>query len=151
MNTLRIASLAAAILLAAGACNDDDGTGPSPSALAGTWNATKFEYVEVANPANKIDVIPLGGTLTVVLTGAGAFTAASTFPGEAPFNAAGTWSASADVFTLNFTSGMSGTQQFDFSLSGNTLTLNGADAEFDFDDDDVDDPAKLNLVLVRNP
>lgn len=148
MKLHRFLSLAALALIA-GAC-DDDGTGPSPASLAGTWQATKVEYVEVANTANKVDIVPLGGTATLTLTEAGAFTAVSTFPGEAPFNAAGTWSVSSDVFTLNFTSGMSGTQQFDYSFSGNTLTLNGADSGYDFDDDDQDEPAKLNLVLVRS-
>lgn len=147
MRSLRTIPLVA--LLAAVACGDDDGTGPAPATLAGTWQATKVEYVLVANPNTRIDLVQLGGTATLVLESAGAFTAVSTFPGEPPFTSAGTWSASADVLTLSFISGQFGTWQFDMTLSGNTLTLSGADADFDVDDDGQDDPAKLNLVLVR--
>jgi hypothetical protein len=53
---------------------------------------------------------------------------------------------SQDMLSLNYAGGE---WQFDMVLSGNTLTLSGADGEYDFNDDDVDDPAKVNLVLVR--
>ena len=44
---------------------------------------------------------------------------------------------------------MSGEMQFAYSLSGNTLTLTGADAEWDFDSDGAAEPAKLDVLAVR--
>jgi len=62
----------------------------------------------------------------------------------------GTWSSSSEVFTIRHSEGGNTIAwQFDWNLSGNTLTLSGADNELDFDGDDLGDPAKLNLVLVR--
>jgi hypothetical protein len=139
-------ALVAALALVGG-CDSDGATEP-PAGLAGTWDATKVEFVRVANPSQKIDVVPLGGALTLTLAETGTFTVLVAFPGDAPWTTAGTWQASSDVLTLNYTSGLSGTHQFDMMLSGNTLSLNGAHTEFEFVDE-VEEDALLNLVLSR--
>lgn len=69
-------------------------------------------------------------------------------PGEPTEVITGTWSASADVFTIR-ESGSSGNQQFDWNLNGTTLTLSGANGDFDFDGDDIDEPAKVTVVLLK--
>ena len=138
----------AGMLALAVACGGDDDNGPSSSDFTGTWDATKFEFVNVANTADRIEVIGLGGSLTVVLNSNGTCTLTIQIPGEPPEVENCTWSAGVDVFTLR-PSSMSGQFQFDYTLSGNTLTLTGADAEFDFNDDGIDDAAKLNITLVR--
>lgn len=139
--------LAAACASALVAC--DDGTGPSAEELAGTWNATKAELVSVANPSIRLDVVALGGTVQLVLNENKTFTLTSTLPGEPAEVASGTWSSSVDQLTLTFTSGLSGDMQFDMALSGDTLTLGGADDDFDFNDDGVEEPAKVYLTLAR--
>ena len=44
--------------------------------------------------------------------------------------------------------GVSGNQQFDMTFSGNSLTLNGANARFDFNTGAYEE-AKLYMMLVR--
>jgi hypothetical protein len=132
------------------ACGGDGGTGPSPETLVGTWGATKAEFVSVASPSTKVDLVAMSGTVQLVLTAAKTFTLTVTVPGAPDEVSAGTWSSS-DILSLTFTSGHAGTMQFQLNLSGNTMTLSGADAEFDFNQDGVDEPAKLNLVLQRVP
>jgi hypothetical protein len=144
MRTLRKYWLSGAAAALAVACSDD--TGPSEDELVGTWNATKFEFVSVANPNLKLDAIAFGATLMMVLHSDGTYTITTGFPGEPTETETGTWSASEDVFTL---SDSEGDMQFDMSLSGNTLTLAGADGEFDLNDDGIDEPAKVNVTLVR--
>jgi hypothetical protein len=42
-----------------------------------------------------------------------------------------------------------GDLQFSWRLSGNTLTISGANTDFDFNADDIDEPAKVGAILVR--
>jgi hypothetical protein len=144
IRTLAFGLAAALTLLSCG----DDGTGPGPETLAGTWTATRFEYVDATDATNRVELIGLGGTLVVQLQGNGTFSYAVTFPGEPDETSSGTWSSTADTFTMQ-ESGSSFGLTFDFVLAGNTLTLTGADTEYDFDDDGVDDEAELNITLVR--
>jgi hypothetical protein len=127
------------------ACGDG-GSGPSRSEFAGTWDATKLEFTNVANTSQKVDIIAQGATFVIVLETNGTYQATITVPGQPVDNTTGTWSASAQVFTLKET-GTSFVLQFSWSLSGNTLTISGADSDFDFGGGDV--PAKVAAVLVR--
>ncbi|HEX7024324.1 MAG TPA: lipocalin family protein [Gemmatimonadales bacterium] len=143
----RMLSVSLGIALAA--CGDG-GTAPDSSTFEGTWVATKVEYTSVANPATKVDVISLGGTLTVQFNAGGSYSSVMTVPGDPQQATNGTWSASVDVFTLHWVeSGITNEMQFDYTLSGNTLTLVGADSDFDFAGTDTFVAAKLNVTLVR--
>jgi hypothetical protein len=132
---------------AALACGDD-GVGPSADEIAGTWTATKVEYVSVSQPVRTVDLIAEGGTATLVLNAAGTYVFTLTPNAEPTVVDTGEWQLDGDIITLmpNWTSFEF---QFDVALSGNTLTLSGADSEYDFDGDHQPDDAKLNLVLVR--
>jgi len=140
-------ALIGAILVVGGSCGND-GSGPEASELAGTWRATRFEYVSVANSNQRLELVALGAVVTVTLTEAGAFTIVVAIPDEPQETFTGTWSASRDVLTLNRASG-GGQWQFDMQLSGNTLTLSDANSEFDINGDDQDEPVKLNMTLAR--
>jgi len=130
------------------ACGDD-AAGPSPSEITGTWQATKVEYVSTAQPTVSVDLIADEDyTVTLVLAANGSYTFTQTPPGEQPQTSTGTWELDGDVFDVAPT----GTQyrlQFEIALSGNTLSLSGADAEYDFDGDQSPEDAKLNMVLTR--
>jgi len=131
------------------ACGDG-GTEPSASSFTGSWHATKLEYVSVANPSTKVDVIGQGATLTVQFNGGGGYTSTLTMPGEAQEITTGTWEASVDVFTMRWTEGaFTNEMQFDWTMSGSTLTLVGATSDFDFAGTGELQPAKLNVTLVR--
>ncbi len=142
-----VASLVACAILAP-AC-DKNGSSPSaPTAqtLEGTWRATKAEFVSVATSSKRIDVVASGATVTLAFAGNGyTFTIAQ--PGQSPVVQTGTWSASSEVMTLTRV-GFSGNQQFDMTFSGNSLTLNGANALFDFNTGAFEE-AKLYMSLAR--
>jgi hypothetical protein len=149
MSTVRRALVAGILMGSVGACGDKD-TGPSKDALAGTWVATKAEFVSVANPSQKFDLIAKGATVSLVLTSTQTFTLTITRPNESELKSMGNWSTSEDELDLIFSSGsMQGGMNFDVSLSGNTLTLMGADYQFDVDDNGTEEPVKFNLTMAR--
>ncbi len=143
---------AALILLAGFACLSitacgSNPTAPDPKTLVGTWNATKAEFVSVADPNTKADIIPQGSTLTLVLSSS-TFVFTITDPGQAPEITTGTWAASSDVMTLTYSTGALGESQFDFSLSGDRLTLTGGHVPHDFAVGNFEESI-LNLILAR--
>ncbi|HSB55680.1 MAG TPA: hypothetical protein VLD58_15070 [Gemmatimonadales bacterium] len=141
--------LALALGVAVAACGGG-ATAPSPTSFAGSWRATKVEYVSIANPATKIDVIAQGATLTVQLNAGGSYSSVMTIPGEPQENTTGTWSASSDIFTMHWLEGaIPNEMQFDYALGSSTLTLTGADTDFDFAGTGQSQAAKLNVTLVR--
>ena len=138
--------LAAAAVLSAVGCKSS--TGPEDeSQFIGTWHATKAEYVSIANSNTKADIIAQGSTLTLVFS-SGTFVLTITDPGQNPEVFNGTWSASMDVMTLTWTSGLSGESQFDWSLNGTQLTLTGGHMPFDFTPGSPEE-AILSLILVK--
>jgi hypothetical protein len=136
-----------ALLLSAAACGDDS-AGPTASQITGTWQATQVEFVRVAAPAVSVDLIAAGGSATLVLASDRNFTYTVTPPGELTGLETGTWELDGAILTMTPTH-LTFSLQFEVQLSGDTLRLSGADAEYDFDGDHVAEPAKLNLVLVR--
>lgn len=127
------------------ACGGSSGTGPD---LSGTWNATNFEFVSVASPGTKVELVAAGGHAVLVLKADKSYTVTSAPPGGGDTTTSGTWTSSSDVLTLRET-GIGGDMQFAYTLSGNTLTLTGADGEFDFDGDGAMEPAKMNVTATR--
>jgi hypothetical protein len=142
MRVFAIAVLGAATL----GCGGDDE--PTLESLSGTWDIVKFEYVNVENSSQRVDLVALGLTGTVNLNDNGQYSATTEEPGFPPETATGTWSYTVDTFTLQET-GSSGDATFDLNLGNDVLTLTGADSEFDFDDDGTPEPAKWNITLER--
>jgi hypothetical protein len=146
--TMRASAIVLFATLALCAGCGSEPAGPDPETMAGTWVATSAQFVRVASPPMTVDVIPMGGSLVLILAANGTFTLNFAFPGEGVDTRQGNWNASFDVLTLNYTPGAFGPRQFDLNLSGNTLTLRGADVDFEFVGHTAE-PAKLNLVLTR--
>jgi hypothetical protein len=142
LRVLAIAVLGAAAL----GCGDDEE--PSLESISGIWDIAKFEYVNVANSSERVDLVALGLTGTVNLNDNGQYVATTEEPGFPPETVTGTWSYSADTFTLQET-GSSGDATFDLNVGNDVLTLTGANADFDFDDDGTTEPAKWNITLER--
>lgn len=136
---------AAALLLGAAISCKKDSTGPSAASITGTWQATKVLYVSTTTLGSE-DVIAEGGHATLALNADKSFGYLCILGADTIENIAGTWDAS-DGLTLNL--GPNNQMQFDASLSGNTLTLAGADRDYDFNDDGNREPAKLSLTLTR--
>lgn len=136
----------AAAVLALGGCKSN--TGPEdPEGFLGTWNATKAEFTSVANSGTHVDIVA-GGSTVVLLFNATTFTLTVTDPGESPVVSGGTWSASTDIMTLTWTSGSSGESQFEYTLSGDDLTLDNGHMQYDFTPGSPEE-ALLDLVLHR--
>jgi len=143
-------TLALSALFLASCGGDEDTTGPVNNNLLGTWDATAIELTSVANPGTVVELISLGANGRLVLEADGGFGLSIGIPGELTEFGNGDWGAT-DVLTLTFGDGdIDGTWQFDIDLNGNSLVLTGADVEWDFDEDGIEDPAKLDLTLVRD-
>lgn len=140
------------VVASLGACCGGEGaagtTGPSGQTLAGTWKATKAEFVGSTNSSLRVELVANGTSLTLTLDAGGTYTQKITDPGQAGQTTTGTWTASKDVLTLKPT-GRSGDTQFDMTVSGSTLTLNGGHVAFDLNDDGREEEALAYLTLAR--
>ena len=134
--------------------------------LAGNYTGSKFEYTHNAGVFPAIDLVGLGGAVTVNLAADGSFTATLTLPGTTtpvPFD--GTISISGTTLTLTVSDTVTAgpiellpEEPFvftTFTLSGNQLTLSSIDVEFDFtlgmcgSPPCPEFPASLVLILNR--
>lgn len=137
----------------AASCGGDDGNGnpTSPStqaSLAGTWKATRAEFVNASNSNQRVEIVTLGTSLTLTLDSGGSYTQRIVDPGQAGQTTTGTWSASSDVLTLK-PAGITGNIQFDMNLNGSTLTLNGGHVEFDVNGDGRAEESLAYITLAR--
>jgi hypothetical protein len=134
--------------------------------LEGNYTATQFQYASVADPTNvNIDLVAVGGAVTVDLAADGSFSATLQLPGGPVVPFTGTISISGSTLTLTpatlvvvgpITLDPADPFVFDsFTLSGNQLTLSSSDVTFDFTlgacgtDPCPEIPATLVLVLNR--
>ena len=75
---------------AVAACGGNKTTGPSPGSIAGTWRATRVQYVSTTG-LGTVDVIAQGGTATLVLNADQSFQYTCAVAGEFLI---GTWDVS---------------------------------------------------------
>ncbi len=138
------------VALAAVCCDKNNGSTvtPTPTTLAGTWKATRAEFVNATNSSQRVEAVSQGVTIVLALDAGGSFTQQTTQPGHATESMTGTYSASSDVLTLK-PAGVSWNIQFDMTLGGSTLTLNGGHVQFDVNNDDQDEETILNMTLAR--
>lgn len=136
------------LLAVLGGCGKDKAVGPKPNEITGAWRATMVEYVSKAAPGTRVDLIAAGDTLTLTINSDGSIIQIRTPLGGSPDTTTGTWELTTDIFKV-FPTGMPFYWAWDVSLSGNTLTLTGADMEYDFNDDNVPEQADQNMVLIR--
>ncbi len=148
--TARIVPIVVAFV--AVSCGGSGGSGsptaPSSPTLAGTWKATRAEFVSAGNSNLRVEVVAKGTTMVLTLDAGGSYTQKITDAGQAGQTTTGTWAASSDVLTLKPT-GMSFQIQFDMALSGNNLTLNGGHVTFDVNGDGSEEEALLYMTLAR--
>ena len=147
MSNARSTLLIGALCGLAAACGGDS-TGPNPPNIVGTWNATKLEFVSIANPATKTDVIAEGATASLTLTSTQTFTLTSTVPGQGAEVSTGTYVETASSLAVTITNPPpTETVTFDLVVSGVTMSLTGGTATFDFGAGEV--PAHINITLTR--
>ncbi len=138
-----------ALASALSGCGDSSSpTQPTNDTLAGTWNATRAEFVNAANSGQRVEVISLGATIVLNLHSSGAYTLIATVPGDAPATENGAWSNSRDTLVLRPT-GVTYSVEFDMTLSGSSLSLSGGHVQFDVNGDDADEEAILNMNMTK--
>jgi len=142
-------------------CSSDDFVEPDEiviADLAGTWTCTQFLAVSTDDPQVQFELIAMGGALSVTVAPDGTFVGEASFPDPdtgqlivVPF--AGTFDLiSQTVIVAGFVVEIPPFLEngsFDFSLNGNTMTLQQEVTTFDFDFDGVDDPAEFAATFVR--
>ncbi len=138
------------VVLAAVCCGggNNPASPTSPTTLAGTWKASRAEFVNVSNASQRVEAVARGMTIVLKLEAAGTFSQQTTEQGQPTQTMTGTWSASSDVLTMK-PSGVAFQIQFDMVMNGNTLTLNGGHVQFDVNNDNQDEEAILNMILAR--
>ncbi|MCU0622083.1 MAG: hypothetical protein MUC69_11345 [Gemmatimonadales bacterium] len=142
---MAVAAFAALALLACG----DDAETPSDESLSGLWTATSWEYVNVENRSQRVDLIDAGGTAEININDTGGYFAQTQLPGEPVESFTGSWDYTSDTFTLFDDTGTT-SWVFDLDLGNDRMTLSGADAEYDFDGDGIGEPAEWNMELERD-
>lgn len=120
--------------------------------LAGTWTATSFVYTSTANATQQWDLIANGGSLTMVITAAGAFTGTTVLPSTAIETYTGTMTVSDNRLAQDFADEDIPTLTWTISdFDDDSMTLAGAQSPFDFTDNEMDDPssASIRTTVVR--
>jgi hypothetical protein len=135
-NAALLGALGAAVALACG-----EATGITIADLVGTWNATKLEFTNKANPAQRVDVVPLGAQLRIVVEPSGRAISTFSFQGLTQVD-------TSQIVIRGDTLLVDGRRLL-FTLSGNTLTLTDNNESFDFDQNGTEEPATLLAVLLR--
>jgi len=143
-------ALFAALIILTVACSDT-ATGPEDEEIVGTWIATKIELTSRVNPALKVDFKEHGASATMIFENDGKWSLSVVdIPDEPDLNINGTWLSEGDVMTIHYSMfGFESEWQFDMTLSGDILTLEGAHVDFDLTGDDQDEPALITFVLQR--
>jgi hypothetical protein len=139
----------AALVVAVAACgSDEETTAPLRNGIIGNWEATQVEYRSRINASVRIDLIEASATATLTIGADNSYVLTITRLGGSPEITTATWMLDGGVLSVTPT-GMPWSWQFSVQLSGDSLRLGGADAEYDFDNDGQADPAQLTLVLTR--
>ena len=149
----RVLVLLAMVVLTTAGCNDSTSPDRTTVAdLAGTWTATSFVYTSAVNAADQWDLVANGGSLTMVITPAGAFTGTTVMPSTEVMVYTGTMSVSGSRLTQDFDEeGIPSLVWTMSALVGDTMTLSGAQSPFDFTDDETEDyvTSTMRTTIVR--
>ena len=144
--TMKTSSLGIALLASVAiGCNDSTGTA-SAGDLVGQWIASAYTVTSVANTSTSAELVGMGMTLTFTFTEM-SYTGVVTFPGEPTENFSGTYTIDGQLLILD-EADQPNPETMTYILSGNVLTLSGADT-YDFDDDQQEDPATFVLVMDK--
>ncbi len=104
------------------ACGGDGGSGPSPSDLAGTWQASSVQYVS-STGLGTVDIVAGGATVTLVLGSNGSFDLTIVQAGVQNGTFSGTYAMNGVDLMVVHPGGGPSYFPLEFSRSGNTITL----------------------------
>ncbi len=118
-------------------------------ALAGTWEATVYEFESALDTTVVRDLVQEGGSATLDLSANGAYTLTVVTPGGQDDVTNGFMVLEGSILLVSDTSVPGETTAFQLSFSDDTLTLVTTEVGFDFDNNGLSDPATLTLVFER--
>ena len=134
------------------ACNKDkdeyplDGPNLSMNDISGNWKATTANY---SYDTLFFDVIAAGGSATLVIQTNGRFTFTLILPDEPDNVSSGQLGFDEEWLAISFDDDPEEYEYFYIELSNGILTLRGP-AEFDFEGDGTEEPASVDLMLIRS-
>jgi hypothetical protein len=140
--------MAVPAVLGLAACSE---TGVEVADLVGTWDATKFEFIDAAggDPVLTFDVILVDGTVVIVFGADNTYEVTVTLPFSEPEVETGTWAVDGNELTLTSGGVTTEVTVLEVELTGTTLNVTAEDLEFDIDEDGTDDPVLLEATFVK--
>jgi len=146
------------------ACNEDDEgpgislNGPiiSVSDFTGNWIATNAAFRSNSSPVQRVDVIDEGGSVTFVAQADGRFTISVNIPNRTADIFSGKLGFNEEEYASRLIVIFDGDAPDNYELF--TIELINSDSElllsgpttFDFDDNGSEEPASVDLRLIRN-
>ena len=117
--------------------------------LAGFWVASNAIYSELADPTNRFDLIAEGFGVTMDIEPGGAWVLTMTL-GDLVATSSGTMAVEGKLLSIVDETGTNTGRAY---LEGDqvAIQIRGGLQQWDFDGDGQEEPAKLNLVMDRQP
>ena len=141
------------------ACSSDDDTGGNNpgngqlilDAIVGDWNATSALFTTInANPVQSRDVVLDGGLCNLSVAQNGMFTLVVRNEGFAdPQITTGQMVADGNFIDVTFDSDPNTSVSWDFTLTGNNLTIAGP-LDYDFENDGIFEETSANMQFLPN-
>ena len=143
------------------ACSNDDddipefdfpleGTILTIADIAGNWTATSAEFQLLGVPESLIEIIGLGGSLTLNIQNNGRYTSTTGFPGEADEQSSGQLGFSGSQLVLLDDEDEPGDEVFfNITLTPEDVMVLSGIFEFDFDDDGSFEATEVDFRLIR--
>ena len=122
---------------------------PDIANLVGTWTATRYQFTNTADTSQKVEIISLGGSLTLSITPQRAYSATTVFPGQAPLTENGTI-INKTVNSILLQPYGDDTYVVSYTLSGNLLTVVDHSGDYDFNGDGMATAATGLMELRKN-
>jgi len=124
------------------ACSKDDGPSTDKvSEIAGTWTATSASF-------NGVDVVLIGGSVTMVIQSNGRFTFTIKRPEETDMVFTGKLGFDEQWLAVEYDTNPGEYEYYDITYDAHNMHI-GANSEFDFNGDGTDEPVIFFLDLVR--
>jgi len=123
-----------------------EGPNLSMNDIAGNWKATSANY---HYDTLFFDVIAEGGSVSLVIQGDGRFTFTLKLPDEPDNVSSGQLGFDEEWLAISFDDDPDEYEYFFIQLSNGVLTIRGP-AEFDFEGDGTEEPANVDLILIRS-
>jgi hypothetical protein len=116
--------------------------------IVGTWNATRWEFTNDADPSEKVDVIERGVTATVTVQSDGRYALlitledGSTDPSAGVLQTVGEYLVARDDVDPE-------PEAFSCALAGDVMALTSTNTSYDFDEDGLDENASYTVRWER--